>query len=893
MTTFVGREPELATLRGALHDALGGKGGAVLLSAEAGAGKSTLVDHFLGEVSQGASGALVLQAGCSEQYGAGEPYQPFVETFRALLTRDEGTGRKSFRELAKEIAPYWLSAIPVAGDVIAASLATAGELRKAFSGESFAANAPSQDALFFQYTELFFAAAAERPVVLFIDDLHWADRATVALLVHIARRIPEHPVLILGSYRPVDVDVSGHPMRDARQELERYRVARELSLEPLGTQSLAALLEARLGAPPDPELLEWLERRAGSNALFFEELAGWLIDQRIVEVRRGAAVLTERPEEFAIPRSAEATIEKRLERLDEDTFRILQYASVEGNEFDSVTLARLLDMDELELEEKLEPIERVHRLVRNTDTRDLPNGDIASVYDFSHSLVQDVLHGTILGKRRILLHRKVAEILEDVHGDRAENVAHRLAVHAEEGRLREKAFHFAMMASERASRLYAHWDAIDQISRALRNAETDEQAGRAYRRLGNEQYVLGRFREAMDAFDEALGRAAPDQPIFRLASKRERLLAARDHGAQPLDEILSDLEELRDEARAAGALQELCEVLWMMIFHPATLANLDVKLAQEALQIAREMGEPRLIAKGQLMLGNCLTFVKRTGEALEPVREALRMYQDLGDRSQEGGCLNQLGLIHVLRGEYDRAVERFEGAVAVFDDIVHPSRGIAARNNLALAMFRRGQLEEAERLLLHTLTVAERLDATVPALATLQILAETYETLGQMDQAEARWEELRDRAASVGMTTPELIGHCGRGTVALSRGDIDAALAAERAARRLMGDDKDWNERREAFDLLAARIAAATGEPEGAAGILEAAETELEARDPYMWAVYRLERAAILREAAPPTARQLAADARAKFEAFGAAAMLGRLTDIFGTEESATCDVAT
>ncbi len=331
----------------------------------------------------------------------------------------------------------------------------------------------------------------------------------------------------------------------------------------------------------------------------------------------------------------------------------------------------------------------------------------------------------------------------------------------------------------------------------------------------------------------------------------------------------------------------------MMIFHPATLANLDVRLAQEALQIARETGEPRLIAKGQLMLGNCLTFAERTGEALEPVREALRMYRDLGDRSQEGSCLNQLGLIHVLRGEYDRAIEHFEGAVAVFDDIVHPSRGIAARNNLALAVFRRGELDQAVELLLHNLTIARRMDATVPALATLQILAEAYETLGRMDEAERRWEELRESAKSVGMTTPEIIGHCGRGHVALSRGDVDAALAEERAARALMGDDRDWNERREAFDLLAARIAAATGEPAGAAGILEAAETELEARDPYMWAMYRLERALILRETDPATATQLAEDARAKFEAFGAEAMLRRLIDTFGSEETASCDVVT
>jgi predicted ATPase len=893
MRTFVGREAELATLRQALDAALAGNGSAVLLSAEAGAGKSTLVEQFLTEVGQGPTGALVLEAGCSEQYGAGEPYQPFVETFRALLTRDQEQEKKSFRDLAKELAPYWLSAIPVAGDIIAASVVTAGELKKTFSGATFGANAPSQDALFFQYTELFFAAAAERPVVLFIDDLHWADRATVALLVHITRRIPEHPVLILGSYRPVDVDVSGHPMRDARQELERYRVAKELVLEPLGTESLAGLIEARVGAPPDPELLQWLARRAGSNALFFEELVGWLQSQNIVEVRGDAAVLTQRPEEITIPRSAEATIEKRLERLDEETFRILQYASIEGNEFDSVTLSRLLDMDELELEEKLEPIERVHRLVRNTDTRDLPNGDLASVYDFSHSLVKDVLHNTILGKRRILLHRKVAEIIEDLHGDHAEGVAHRLAVHAEEGRLRDKAFQFAMMAAQRASRLYAHWDAIDQIKRALRNAEDDEQAGLAYRRLGREQYVLGRFGEAMEAFDEALSRASAGDPIFRLASKRERLEASRDHGAQPLDEILSDLEKLRDEARDEGALQELCEILWMMIYHPATLETLDVKLAQEALQIARETGEPRLIAKGQLMLGNCLTFAERTGEALEPVREALRMYRDLGDRSQEGGCLNQLGLIHILRGEYDRAIDRFEGAVTVFDDIVHPSRAIAARNMLALTRHRRGELDEAIDLLLHTLQLSGRLDAPLVALTTLQILAETYETLGRMEDAAARWEELRSSAAEVGMPTAEIVGLCGLGTVAINRGDIDAALEAERAARALMGDGQDWDERREAFDLLAARIAAATGEPTGAGGILEAAEGELEDRDPFMWATYRFERALILREVDPSTSAQLADDARSKFEAFGAKAMLRKIDEAFGPAEPESVDVPT
>ncbi|MBX6364279.1 MAG: AAA family ATPase, partial [Gemmatimonadetes bacterium] len=435
MSVFVGRARELEFLGRALDRAVAGQGGVVLVKGEAGAGKSSLIQQFLLEATTRLPALRVLVGECSEQYGAAEPYQPFVEAFRALVhaaEHDAPAGKRRLRDLAKQVAPYWLQVIPVAGDLIAAAAQTATELRRTWGGGGTTA-APSEETLFFQYTELVLAVAAEQPILLFIDDLHWADPASVSLLAHLGRKIADQRVLILGTYRETDVAVAAHPLQKAKLELERYRVATEIALAPLDASELAAFVREELGAPAEPELLRWLSERAGSTPLFFGELLRWLVGQGLVQERGGRWALVRVPEGIEIPRTAEAIIEKRLTRLAPELYRIVEYASVFGAEFDSVSLAKLLGMDELELEEALEVLARKHQLIRLEDTQELPTGDFASIYEFSHSLVQHAVHKTVQGKRRILLHRKVAEILEATYGADTRGVAGRLAFHCDEG----------------------------------------------------------------------------------------------------------------------------------------------------------------------------------------------------------------------------------------------------------------------------------------------------------------------------------------------------------------------------------------------------------------------------------------------------------------------------
>lgn len=882
MSSFVARAAELARLHRRLDRALDGQGGALFLTGEAGAGKSTLAERFLEEAAAGESRLAVVRAGCSEQYGAGEPYQPFVEAFRELvaLGSEPSAGRKGLRQLARELAPYWISAIPVAGNLISATMATAVELKRTLGDTGGGGDAPTQEALFFQYTELFLAAAAERPILLFLDDLHWADRASVTLLAHLARQLSGRRALILGTYRPADVDVSGHPLREARLELERYGVAEELALPPMETEALASLALSTLGAPVAPQLVHWLERRAGANPLFFRELLRWLVDSGIAVQRHDEWGLARLPEEFEIPRSAESAIEKRLRRLDPDVYRVLEYASVAGDEFDSVVLSRLLEMDELALEETLQPLVRSHRLLNEPDIRELPDGEVTSVYRFGHSLFQDVLHRGLQGKRRILLHRRMANILEELFGEGAEAVAHRLAFHHDEGRQRDRAHSYAVLAADRAARMHAHQDAVELLRRALRNAETPGQRAEALERLGTAHWKLGRFADALAHLDDALS-AAEEAGDHRSALQvRERIIRVdRDHGSRTPADLQSQVDTLVADAREAGAQRELCEFLW--IYRDLPDRQPDVAPLREALEIAGTLGDPALVARAHFELGSGLLWAGGRGEATQHLSDALRLYSEMESDFRVGMCQNALAVGRVMAGDYAGAIEAFSAAAAIFDRIGDPVHEAAVRNNLGTLLTRTGEWDEAAESLEEAIRIARRLDAEARLLHPLQNLAELWEARGDAAAAEACWSRLLEVALETGYRDVAIVARCGRGMARAELGKLEEARADRDEAARLAEAHGATVESRGRLATLRGRLAAAeaatrrsqTVLAEGRAEALqelEEVEVMVAPVDAFLGASLRLERAELSVSTDPAGAVALAAEAEATFRRLGA-----------------------
>ncbi|NIN70777.1 MAG: AAA family ATPase [Gemmatimonadetes bacterium] len=888
MAVFVGRTQELRRLERRFDEALGGRGGVLFVTGEAGAGKSALTEQFLIQAALRAPAARVISAGCSEQYGAAEPYQPFVDAFRDLLSGGEpGAGKKSFGELARQLAPYWVQAIPVAGDIIAATMVTAAELKGSLGGATARAAPPSEEALFFQYTEVLLAAATEQPILLFIDDLHWADRASVSLLAHLARKVADKPVLIIGTYRPADVEAEGHPIKQAKLELERYGVAEELALPPLDPTSLAEFVQEGLGGPATPELLHLLEQRAGANPLFFGELLRWLVEQGIACEKHAEWRLAASAEEIEIPRSVESVIEKRLGRLDADLYRALEYASVEGDEFDSTLLARLLGMDELELEELIDAAVRSHRLVRYVGTRELPGGDQTSVYEFNHTLIQDVFHQNVHGKRRILLHRKIAEIIEEIYGTDTVGIAHKLAIHYDEGRIPEQACRYAMQAAERASRVYAHWDAIALLERAARNTQTDECRIEVLERLGEQNGRVGHYTLALEQLNEALELAGlGGEGLRTIRLRRKRVEIERAHGSRSADELLVELGSLAAEARDLGEQAELCEVLWCHSLMPGTAVDVE----REALEIAERVGDPRLVARAHYLLSQSLAIAGNPEEAIPHARRALNSYVEQDHEVDRGKCHNSLGIAHVLLGDYREAVENFDAAASIFDTVGEPGGEAMVRNNLGPLLTQMGDWAGAEENIREAIRLCLRTDATARLLHPLENMARLHQAKGDADAAQRGWQELLGRAQSMGYWDTEIVARCGLGVLHLEAGDLGGAAAELAAARQLMPEEEEWTDYREDLELLAARLAAAQGEEAKALEILEQAEAGLAESDRYEWATYRLYHGEILSHSDLAQARAIAQEALAVFEQLGAEPMRRRavalLAQIGGDHES-------
>ncbi|HSL72347.1 MAG TPA: AAA family ATPase, partial [Longimicrobiales bacterium] len=375
---FVGRRAELADLHGRLKHALDGHGGLVAVTGEPGAGKTTLIDRFLVEAVLQRPDLRIITTYCSEQYGADEPYQPFLEAFRDLVA---GTQKPlPVRELAKQLAPAWLQAVPIAGDLLAAAAATVVEFRRKRGTQSAAGSAQtlrdvaaelapqwlqaipiagqlmaaatstavdlgqlgnakagraavSEESLFHQYTELFLTAAEHSPILLVIDDVHWADRASVALLTHLTRQIAARRALVLITYRPADVEAQQHPILPALDALGKAALLTSIALGTFGEGDVAELLREQLDGEVDDELISWLGQRSNGNPLFLTELMRWLVEAGYARERRGEWQLARRPSDVEVPRSAESVIDKRLARLDPASYRLLEYASVEGDQF--------------------------------------------------------------------------------------------------------------------------------------------------------------------------------------------------------------------------------------------------------------------------------------------------------------------------------------------------------------------------------------------------------------------------------------------------------------------------------------------------------------------------------------------------------------------------------
>lgn len=500
-TPFVARENERSELNALVADLTRNRGSLVMIGGEPGVGKTRLAEEIAAEAKR--RSFRVLTGRCYEM-DSPSPYLPFIELLEAAANDvDRDTFRLALGDTAGEVAKV----MP--------------QLRNLFDDLPPPLEIPPEQErryLFNSISEFVVRASSARPLVVILDDLHWADESSLLLLEHVAQRLASIPVLIMGTYRDVELD-SQRPLARSLDNLVRRRLARRMSLRRLPADAVRTMLTELAGSPPPGHLADAIFAETEGNAFFVEEVFQHLSEEGRLFDEAGNWKTDLLITELEVPEGVRLVIGRRLERLSETAQQVLTVAAVIGRvfTFDLLEAAARVDGDDL-----LDAIDEACRSRLTVSVTDRGRAE----FSFAHELIRQTLLSRVTLPRRQRIHLRVAEAMEEATqggiSESAPDIAHHFfqAGSAADSR---KTIHFMGLAGERAMEAAAYKDALHYYEEALELVESDQEkradllfdVGLAQRSLGHLDAGIDSWREALELYEsagnlEAVARVTPE-----------------------------------------------------------------------------------------------------------------------------------------------------------------------------------------------------------------------------------------------------------------------------------------------------------------------------------------------------------------------------------------------
>jgi adenylate cyclase len=704
-SVLVGREREQAQLQEYLDRALAGQGQVVFVTGEAGAGKSTLTRAFAEQTRARHADIVVAEGNCSAQGAVGDPYLPFREVLSYLVG---ATGeRQTQAQSSERMGRFWARSLNVLVEVgpdlvgtfipgaaliakIGAALLEKGaklddfeQLLTKRDGESVIGQPIQQSRIFEQYANVLNAVSKDHPLVLVIDDLHWADDASSGLLFHLSRRIERSRILLIGAYRPNDIDLAGDGERrtlaKTLSEIKRYAGdiwidldATELAHKRMFVEQLIDSEANRLGQ----DFREQLFHHTGGHPLFTVELLRTLQENgNLAKDADGRWFVARPPDWAALPARVEGVIEERIGRLNEEQREILSIASVEGLSFTAEVVAAITSLPLRPLFRTLsQQLEKQHRLVAEKGELKLGPTRLAR-YQFSHTLFQKYLYAELSAGERRLLHGDVARELERHYGEQAHELTYELAWHYDLAGQEDQAVVYLLRAGERA-------------------------------------LAQGATHEARTCFDRALALIPEEHQEERWRALYGRVVALGVLGERAAWE--ADLQRLLDLAHRLGDDQRLAHAYLFQSQYQALSAGdllAAIDAAKQAVAAARRAGNLALEAQGLARQAQWETLVRQTAAARESVAAALACAERSGDEQMRAFALSSAGFHYGESGDFARAAELYAQAADVARQSGNRFLEPLLRVNLGGCLVTLGVFEEARATLEHAIPLAQSLGA--------------------------------------------------------------------------------------------------------------------------------------------------------------------------------------
>jgi class 3 adenylate cyclase/tetratricopeptide (TPR) repeat protein len=723
LTPLVERDAERASLRRAVADALGGRGRLVLVAGEAGVGKSRLVSEVAAEAD--ARGMRVLTGHCVDSDSA-PPYLPYVEMIEEAVSNPRSP--LTLREALRDVAPEVARIVPA--------------LRREMPGIGPAAELPPQLAQRYVWNSMgeFLSRAAQRlPLLLVLEDLHWADESTVLLTEYLAPLLPELPALIVGTYRDGEVGVA-HPLSRVLGQLERRRLVDRIRLDRLSPDGVRTMVEALARQSAPEQLVRLVESETEGNPFFIEEVYLHLAESGALFDERGRLRADLRVAEDAVPETVRLVVGQRLERLSETTRHALAVAAVVGRVFAPDLVSEVGGVDADRLADALDEAEHARLVVPAR-----PEGYLA----FSHELIRQSLLAEVSMLKRERLHLRAADAIERTFADDLEahagDLTHHLALagrYADPARL----VHHLTVAARRAADAAAFGDAVAQFEHALTLVPPGDRSTRA-------------------------------ELLEGLAMAR-RNLGRWDDGLRTMNDALDLYQEL-------GRSDAVGRLAWSMVYQLTWTARVTeaVQIAQRALAV---LGDVATADRARLLssIGWALSLGGDYEEPTAVFAQGRALAERVADERALADILHLQTIHHMGHVQFAegvevglRAAEVFERECALWDlcsvqsFVVYQDGAIGSR-------------EQATRLADKTMSVAERLGHLGAVFLLLTDQVRQHLAHGDVGSVEAVGTQMMDVCQRGGLPWA-YVGHAYVGLAAHLRGETERAEAALRRSVEL------------------------------------------------------------------------------------------------------------
>ncbi len=631
---FVGREGELTQLQQWYATARQGQRQIGLIVGEPGIGKTALVDAFITQVTAHAP-VWVAHGQCIEQYGAGEPYLPLLEALGRLCRGSDGD---EVVVVLRQVAPSWLVHLPavVSPDEREALARTASGVTPARMMRELA------DAL-----EML---TVTHPVILVLEDLHWSDTATLEWLHYVARRRDPVQLLVVGTYRPVEVIVRKHPLHRVRAELRQLPQCQELVLDYLSETAVEAYLRQRVGVTPyDARLVQVLHRRTNGHPLFLTAVVDELVSQRVFDETRVEEQITLVTE--LIPASIKDLIEHDIDQVSPEDQAILEAASVVGTIFSIAEVEAGVDVPEEVIETRCATWARRGQFLHPAGTETWPDGTVTARYSFRHALYQEVVSHRLFSGRRARLHQQIGVRKEGAYGGRAAEIAAELAVHFVHGRDTQRAVHYLHQAGENAFWRSAYRQAANHLTQSL---------------------------ELLQSLPDTVERARHEL-AGRLMLSRV-LMLTRGGGAQEVEEVLVRARTLGQQVGDTITHFRVLRGLWTVSLMRADLHQAH-EFSNALLHLAHQQQDADLLANAHAAIGATSLYRGDFPAARAHVEQSLACYdlrqpQDVDARYEfpNRQVYNNVYLSKTLwiLGYPQQALASLDAARHLAQELVHP-----------------------------------------------------------------------------------------------------------------------------------------------------------------------------------------------------------------------------